>query len=284
MKSKLKYLLILPVIGLTSCGYSLGYLVKGNRYISTDFQENYYREWNKELKNASVKSSEDVTSEKIASFSELGKIDPNYYFDPAFSDDETYGKNYRMSDVDESFKYGYQSKLFDGRVICGGLYQRSRVQTDSTGFSVRFAKESDDLKYFAFQYKTTTDNSVNVYPVGEDQTLDELGLTGNERDKKQFHNSSFTLRIGVYTKDGDKIVNNEFTSHIEYNNKETNDGNKYTFFAFDLSQYNLSRCVGLSITYSDLNDELIEWNKNKGVSVTHALFIYEVFLPYTVWH
>ena len=284
MKSKLKYLLILPVIGLTSCGYSLGYLVKGNRYISTDFQENYYREWNKELKSAAVKSTTDVTGDKIMSFSELGKIDPNYYVDPHFSDDETYGQNYKMSDVDESFKYGYQSKLFDGRVICGGLYQRSRVQTDHTGFSVRFAKESNDLTYFAFQYKTTTDNSVNVYPVGENQTLDELGLEGNARDKKQFHNSSFTLNIGVYTKDGDQIVKNEFTSYIEYLNEETNNGNKYTFFAFDLSQYNLSRCVGISISYDNLNDDLVNWNQSKGVSVTHALFVYEVFLPYTVWH
>ena len=284
MKKKLKYLLILPVLGLTSCGYSLGYLVKGNRYISSDFQENYYRDWNAELKNANKASSIDVTEKKITSFNDIAKVDPNFLVDPSITDVEDYGKSFKMSDVDESFKYGYQSKLFDGRVICGGLYQRSRVQSDANGFSVRFAKESNDLNYFALNFKTTTDNTVNCYPVGEDQTLDEQGLEGNARDKKQFHNSTFTLKIGIYTKENEKIVNHEFTSYMAYLDNQTNNGSFYTFFAFDLKEYNLSRCVGFSISYDNLSDELIDWNKNKGVDITHALFVYEAFLPYTVWH
>ena len=283
MKNKLKYLLILPVVALSSCGYSLGYLVKGNRYISSDFQENYYRDWNKELKSASVIST-DVTDKKITSFNDISKIDPNFLIDPSISDVEEYGQAFKMTNLDDSFRYGYQSKLFDGRVICGGLYQRSRVQSDGNGFSVRFSKESNDLNYFALHFKTTTDSTVNCYPVGEDQTLDELGLSGYARDKKIFHNSSFRLKIGVFTKEDEKIVNHEFTSSIVFNNKETNDGNVYTFFAFDLKEYSLSRCIGFSISYDNLDDELINWNKNKGVDITHALFIYEAFLPYTVWH
>ena len=39
MKYK-KFLLLLPMIALTSCGYSLSYLVEGNKYNSPVFKEN----------------------------------------------------------------------------------------------------------------------------------------------------------------------------------------------------------------------------------------------------
>ena len=44
-----KYLLLLPVITVVSCGYYVDYLVKGDMYISINFSENYYRHWDNEL-------------------------------------------------------------------------------------------------------------------------------------------------------------------------------------------------------------------------------------------
>ena len=75
---------------------------------------------------------------------------------------------------------------------------------------------------------------------------------------------------------------------IDSNN--TNNGSYYIFYGFDLKEYDLSRMVGFSITFDNLNDELITWNTNKKIGETpvteidYAMFAYEVFVPHTYWH
>ena len=56
------------------------------------------------------------------------------------------------------------------------------------------------------------------------------------------------------------------------------------FDTMDLEEYSLSRLVGFSVTFDILSDDLIEWNETKGVDIDYALFLYEVFFPYTYWH
>ena len=276
--SKKRLLLLIPVFFLTSCGgYSTSYLVNGEAYNSPIFQENYYTHWDDEFKDA-VKVSKAVD---VLHFDELFKIDAQVF--EKYSNAREYGKDYRMNSVNEMFNYGVQSKLFDGQMVCGAqdghpekAYQLARVQINTDGFSMRFSKESDDLKYFAFQYKATTDNTVQrVYKVGTDELA--------KIDADMYHNSTVNLSISLYTKTDDGIVNNEFTFSEVFEAKTTNRGDYYKFTAFDLRSYNLSRLIGISVKYT-FDDELINWNKEKGVDIDYALFLYEMFIPHTSWH
>lgn len=402
-KSRLLTLMVLPF--LSSCGgFSLNYIVEGNKYNSPVFTENYYEHWDSELKNAEKDSPIDVSENKITSFNEIGKVDKNLLIDNPYKSVREYARAYALMDVDSSFYYGVQSKLFDGEAYCDGYYQRHRVQSNGGGFSVRFQKESDELTYFAMQFKATTNNQIDCYPVdkylpsyandvGEDGDIyinarrenvggiyyqwqyyvkkdgkwckstnngvpnvmncteenanavalygtsnpnDSIGEENNlyvntsnlnyyakeagswvlkgtlllndvrqnarvyscysgpynptDHDIAIYHNSSFKINVSLYTKEASKIVNHQFVSDIAFDCDATNDGGAYKFFAFALDDYHLSRLVGFSVTFDNLNDDLINWNANKKIdgvdipSIDYALFIYEVFLPYTYWH
>ena len=107
---KSRYLSILPILFLTSCGYSLGYLVEGNKYNSPVFKENFYTHWDSELKNAKQGDIDvDTTATSILSFNELYKIDPQVY--EKYNNVDDFGADYKMNNIDEMFNYGYQSKL-----------------------------------------------------------------------------------------------------------------------------------------------------------------------------
>ena len=281
MKSK-RLLVLLPVIFLSSCGFNSSYLIEGNKYNSPVFAENFYTHWDDELKNAKAGLNEDVNA--IESFDKLYTIDQNVIEELstlkqkyAYADD--YAVDYKMNNVDDSFNYGYQSKLFDGQVQCLGYYQLARVQIYDSGFSMRFSKESSELSYFAMQFKATTDNTVDCYPV-DSETISPADKT--DHDSKLFHSSTIKLNIGIYTKDGNEIKKNTFSSVVVNNN--TNRGSSYIFHAFDLKEYNLSRCVGLSVDYEVLEDKLVSQNKEKGIDLDYSLMLYEMFLPYTSWN
>ena len=65
MNKKMKYLLLLPLTTIVSCGYSSSYLVEGNKYTSAKFSENYYTHWDNELKSAHKNEVIDVTNEAL---------------------------------------------------------------------------------------------------------------------------------------------------------------------------------------------------------------------------
>ena len=304
MNKKMKYLLLLPLTTIVSCGYSSSYLVEGNKYTSAKFSENYYTHWDNELKSAHKNEVIDVTNEALITginysyfadntITGLGEIDPNYFeADPGL---EEFANDFKMNSVDDSFNYGYQSKLFDGQMVCGGqngrpeyAYQLGRVQINRNGFSIRFSKESTDLHYFALNFKASTDNTKKCYPVD--------GTTLATTDTQLFHNSKINLTITLYNKTLNGIEGYPFSMDVEFDNKHTNDGHYYTFIAFDLEDYELSRLVGVSLEFTVLEDALISYNEGKtyieggetkNVDLTiddYALFLYELFFPYTSWN
>lgn len=304
MLKRFKYLILLPLVGIVSCGYSSSYLVEGNKYISSKFSENYYTHWDQELKDAHFNEAIDINNEVLISginysyfgdniINGLGEIDPNYFEkDPSLDE---FGSEFKMSDIDESFKYGYQSKLFDGQLVCGGqndhpeyAYQLGRVQINENGFSVRFSKESNSLHYFALNLKASTDNTKKCYPVN--------GTTLAKTDTQLFHNSKIELTVTLFNKTFNGIEAYPFVFNVEFFDNRTNDGHYYTFIAFDLEDYNLSRLVGVSLEFTVLEDALIAFNEGKtyieggeekNVDLTvkdYALFLYEFFFPYTSWN
>ena len=298
---KTKYLFLLPLVVITSCGYSTSYLVEGNKYVSSVFKENYYTHWDDELKSARKKEVKDVTNDAYiydysyfegSTLYNFGVIDPNY-FDKDPGVDE-YGNDFKMISADDSFRYGYQSKLFDGQMVCGAqnarpefAYQMGRVQIKESGFSARFSKESDELQYFALQFKASTDNTREYYLVNGD-------VYKKQNDVDLFHNSEIKLTVTLYLKDGQDIVAYPFNIDVELDNKTTNNGHQYTFVAFDLTRYktdsfSFTRVVGVSLNYQVISDDLIDYNKDvKGVEDIsyddYALFLYEMFMPYTSWN
>ena len=290
--NKRKYLLILPIIALTSCGYSLEYLVKGDKYVSAIFSENYYTHWDNELKNPYsevTKEMDDTNSMVIIADSTphlpfdlvgLDQFDDQYF--QHIPTDEAFASTHRLINYDDSFNYGVQSKLFDGQVKCHGNLHRARVQANKNGFSVRFSKESDELKYFACEYRVTTDNTVACYNMDDDP---ETSVPRRQPDEALFHNSTLSLKLSIYTREGNAIVKHSYTRDIVYDHKETNDGNYYTFELISLEHEGLTRAIGLSMEF-DVSDELIDKNKNapEHIDIDYAVMMYEMFLPYTTWH
>ena len=288
-----KYFLLLPTFLVTACGTSIDYLVPGNKYNSPIFTENYYSHWDSELKSAKKVDEKIMTDVAITKFANLDQIDPNQATGIInYTNANDYGRDYKMNSVDDSFNYGYQSKLFDGQMVCGAqnyhpewAYQLGRIQTNEKGFSVRFAKESDDLHYFAMQFKASTNNQIDCYPVGSDEISH---ATDPEHDGRMRHKSYVTLTVSIYVKTNKGIVAHPYTSLINFVDDHgvgtTNNGSFYIFYGFSLEEENLSRAVGVSFTFS-VEDELIEHNKTKGITnIDYALFLYEMFLPYTYWH
>lgn len=305
MNKKLKYFLLLPVVAtLASCGgYSLEYIVEGDRYMSANFNKNYYESWNDEFKASfanPIKTYTEATEGLtfIEDFKEVYQLDESTLVNPSapptdpaykelkYSDAEKYGAVYKLNGVDTCFNYGVQSKLFDGISFCRSRYQRVRVQARRNGFSVRLSKESDNLDYFAIQFKATTNNQITCYKVDSTELC--------TKDQDYFHNSDFDMTISIYCKGNvNDIVCYKFVKHIEFHGNKTNDGSEsnYKFLAFNLKNIEgnttLSRAIGFSVTFDNLQDNLISWNKSKGVSISeddYALFIYEVFMPHSNWH
>ena len=285
MKMNKKFLCLLPLIALTSCGYAKDYIVMGDKYVSYNFSENYYREFDKSLLNAKKGLDIEVTN-FITKLTDISKVDYNFLdVDPETIDTDEFGQDYKMSNIDNMFNYGVQSKLFDGQMVCGGqnghperAYQLARVQIDSDGFAIRFAKESSELHYFALQFKATTDNTVEkCYKVNSDQEA--------RSDREMFHNSTVELRTNIYTKEDDTVVKNTFTSTIVFDNNNTNNGSHYKFYAFnfDAIGVSLSRVIGIGFDYK-FDDELVNWNKTEyNIDINYSLMLYELFLPGTTW-
>lgn len=311
MNRKLKYLFLLPMTAVVSCGYSTSYLVEGDRYNSPIFEKNYYTNWDYELKSATKRETIVVGDNKLITgiyysvFSSneiegLGTIDPNFFDkDP---DLEEYAAQYKMNSIDDSFNYGYQSKLFDGQMVCGGqngrpeyAYQLGRVQTPESGFSARFSKESSDLHYVALQFKASCDNTKDCYLL-DDTVTSPHGHT----DSQLFHESVIDLTVTLYVKTYTGIVAQPLQVTIDMTGGipvgydihgdplyeyKTNNGHYYTFLAIDLEGYaDMTRLIGVSVNFTVTEDELLRQNKEKGVDLSYALFLYEIFFPYTSWN
>ena len=60
---------------------------------------------------------------------------------------EEWGRQNNLTKIDSSFNYGITSKLYDGRLDCGGYYQLSRVQLKREGFGTRLPEALDINKF-----------------------------------------------------------------------------------------------------------------------------------------
>ena len=286
---------IIPLLVLlTACGYDLKELYPGDAYNNPVFEENYYRIYSEQIDKNNPNNTligDPVVynpTNYLRTYDELEKSgldpyvfndgnkkgfsyilndkkDPNQVADfsnPELKDTASsfgYGPSYKMNRTDDIFSYGYLSKLYDGQLFCGGLYQLSRVQIDESGFGVIYNKEMvSNSKYVAFNFK---------------------GILFKEETQIGSHYSDIDLTISLYSRSGSNFKEHQFNFSLD--GVPTNVEN-YTLLTIPLEEYNLSRIAGYSISYKLKNDDFYAAASDKE-GFLHSLMLYEVLFPNSSW-
>ena len=120
-KKIFRILLFFPALVLTSCGYGLKQIYDGNLYNSPIWENNYYRVYDNGMKEY-PNEYKDITDNDLpftSFYDDNFKLEePNVSISDIYSEESnSYGMSNAMRNVDESFKEGYPSKLFDGKFV-----------------------------------------------------------------------------------------------------------------------------------------------------------------------
>ncbi len=300
--SPFKLLLIAPSIIITSCGYGLKEVYDGVPYNSSDFFANYYEVWDDKINPYSLKNKItekydevelDASKDQVFTSLEDNNFDKNdmssYKYAYGYDLQEppegmkSYGPAVKMASLDDSFRYGVVSKLFDGQMFCNGYYANARVQVrptnegENSGFGVLFAKESDNPSYFMMNFKCSlvTQTSQNL-PHGTSNLKLRIGLLYKNDSGYTYLPVTYTVN-NVPTNSGDSFFDPDHRSEL------------YTCFGFGIGLEKEdpklvipnSRLIGFTVQYEKLSDSI-----SGGISeqTYHAMMLYEVSFPYTTWH
>jgi len=253
-------LVLLPLL-LGGCNQSLSYFNDNRRYNSNNWKNDYYRVYDSSYNGASKRREVSLKDEEV--FTSFGstlfkEIDPEGSKKELFSEDYEYSYSMErcLCNIDDSFKFGVSSKLFDGKMFCNGRYEAVRTQIDETGFGLKFEKKVENYSYFAINFRSDLNFKDEIVPA---------------------HVSSFTLKIRFLFEENNNYVYDLYT--YRFNDLPTN-ADHYVFFGFSLKNYSIKDCVGMSIAYSDFVDD---YNNSLATKKDHALLIYEALLPYSTW-
>lgn len=241
MKNKI-VLLSLIAIALCSCSKTKE-LYKEHAYNSPVFDENYYTEMN---------GVDSLLISKESTFVKSPMITPIY---------ENITNKTNLGEVDSSFKYGYLSKLYDGRLKCDGYYQLSRVQLNKTGYGTFFPKQLKECATFGIALRG-----------------------GSSCDVPLRTELAFDLHISFYI----HISNSEQYEKVNYelsNVKITTDNGGSTQMISFFNYGEIDGAVGMSMSFdmkeptrTNLTDDMN--NKEK----EHvSLMLYEVILSDSIW-
>lgn len=287
MKNKiLGIFLPLLAISLSSCGANRE-LYKAGQYDSANYEENYYTSWNNvekitpdEVKEYNVtpsiddpiKSGEALTGlrypDQYTSDNELLEWNSDT---PVYDKGIGYGPTKNLTTIDNSFAYGYLSKLYDGRVRCDGYYTRSRVQLDKRGYATYFPKALSSYKYFAFSVR---------------------GGTGSKYESTRNIDIKVTYHVSFYVKN---METNKYTKYV-FNmadvKTQTNNGGRTSLLSFyfdDVLGDNwatlLKGTTAMSMTYELSYTPYADLVDDKEAEGCHfSVMLYEVLLPESTWN
>lgn len=308
MKTKKFVFVVLPLL-LTSCAKT-NELYKPNDYNNTDFDLNYYTEQNNvdkveviNSKTFEAKSSDVFVSDPNSEHPNIAGLKDNdqYIFDngekklldwsldvPIFDVGTGYGPTKCLSEIDKSFADGYLSKLYDGRVRCGGLYQLSRVQLTESGYSTFFPKELVSAKYFAMSMYNRTSPSLdgafsNTYLYMDfELSFYQHTSVSNQYNKYTVKISNLAVRVntGVFTDlmvfYFSDVLGSDYQKYLEGVTAMSLSYKKNSIFAKDsISQAQLEKDTA---QYGDPSA-----NKDEESNVHVALMLYEVLFPDSTW-
>lgn len=269
--NKKPFVFILAAFTLASCAKT-NLLYGENTYNSPIFDENYYTEWDgvDKLEKKLDSSSTGLYNNLFFSSKDEIKINNKTIKEYTWGGDKEkqFGYNNNLSKTEEKFSYGITSKLFDGRVRCEGLYQKSRVQLDKSGFAIFFPKLLVSTKYLGFGCRGGT-----TYP---DQRFSSEKLKINFTWSFYIH-----LENGKYHKVTYKLNNVEIPVDNGGNTAFVN-FSPYIGDSFD----ELVGAAAMSFSWesaeplpSDLTDDYKDKTKEH-----LALMLYEVFIGDSTWH
>ena len=266
-------LLLLAGITLASCAKT-NLLYDLNAYNYPEFDKNYYTEW-EDIKDLNTNSPIIFNNPASLHYSDDntivigGKTIENYKWNGV--KEEQFGYNNNLSKIEKKFSYGITSKLFDGRVRCEGLYQKSRVQLDKTGFAMYFPKSLVSAKYLGFACRGGTD-----FPSGEEFSHNDLLV-------------NFVWSFYIHRDDGqyDKIQYKLDNVQIPVDNGGNTTFVNFTPFVGETFD-ELSGAVAMSFEWNcedprlaprDLTDDYTQKEKHH-----LALMLYEVFIGESTWY
>lgn len=296
-----KGFLLLGMFSLTACGYSLKEVFRGDEYNSPEFSKNYYKVWDKDL-NYHNESSKVINKSETTrvldrdtdfvferySDRNFEALEPNYdkYVyeydrESHLKEEETrkcYGPSVSIAKDNESFRYGYISKLFDGQFFCNGDYEKARVQIDEQGFATKFSKEYSftDEDYFGLNLKGAIEfrrdgESIQIAP---HTSRVELTINFYIKSDNGYYRVPVSHTFDVPTNTGDSLLIRD---------------QQYAFIGFKLNDaIKINRCAGISFEYrlvQDLTlDALNAQEKYQTNPLKHSLLLYEVVMPNSIWH
>ena len=264
---------LLSVLALTSCSKTR-LLYGENAYNSPIFDENYYLEREDidslEINNVQSGIHGEISSEDGLENLSMSGYNKNGYkwFNPEDKTKE-FGYNSNLDDIESAFNYGILSKLYDGRVRCEGLYQKSRVQLNKTGYATYFPKSLVEAKYIAFACRGGTSTPTTKLTYEETQGLE----------------FNFTLSFYIHipnSKKYDKVVyqlNKVFV--------QTDAGGSTNLVFFEIAKDQLSGAVAMSFEWNcsdtrieahNITDDYLDKEKDH-----LALMLYEVFIGESSW-
>lgn len=299
-KSLFKIVLIAPSMILTSCGYGLKEVYDGIPYNSPNYVDNYYNVWDSRInpyaqnhKITVTKENHELDDEKDYVFTSIK--DPNFRecdsdwnsYEYTYDKDEpdngnkAYGPAVCMTKLDDSFKYGVVSKMFDGQMFCNGDFQKSRTQVEpmergaTKGFGVLFSKECNDATYMMLNLKCSVvreDNQNLTMPGGIFSDLKmHIGLYLRNDIGYTYIPISYLLE-DVPTNSGDDH------SVPPYSGRN----HMYVCFGFNLKNIETNRLIGFSLQYEKVSDNYSEAHPTE--ETMHSIMLYEVSFPKTTWH
>ena len=265
-------LLLLAGVALASCAKT-NLLYDENAYNYVEFDKNYYTEW-EDIKSLPVDTPIVFSNPSSLRYSDDntivigGKTIEEYKWNGTH--DEQFGYNNNLSKIEKKFSYGITSKLFDGRVRCEGLYQKSRVQLDKTGFAMYFPKSLVSAKYLGFGCRGGTD-----YPAG--QEFSHKDLLVNFVWSFYIHLDNDQYRQIQYKLDNVKIPvdnggNTTFVNFVPFLNETFDELAGAVAMSFEWN------CVDPRVP-EELTDDYTQKEKHH-----LALMLYEVFIGDSTWY
>lgn len=259
MNKKIIILSVLPML-LCSC-QKTNELYEADAYNHTDFDLNYYVNWNG-IENLTISSVVEKSPQFSIKNANILESDTTYGPDG-------YGGKYKMGAIDSSFSYGYLSKLYDGRLSCGGYYQRSRVQINKTGYATFFPKQ-------LMQLPTSFEKHLPTF---------EVALRGGTTLKTPLQSRvNVNYEISFYIRNANDNTYKQIIYKINNVETITDSGGLSDLLTFPLTNEVLNS-VAMSMTFSinddsitSLTDDMSDKEKDH-----FSIMLYEVMIPDSVW-
>ena len=243
-----KSLLLLPLIAMSLCScVKTAELYPNDAYNHIEFDLNYYLEWNNvdELKIHEEKfASPSITSASGLAPEEIERAEEQ-----------------KLCAYNTAFSYGFLSRLYDGRISCGGLYQKSRVQLNKTGFATFFPKQLKEASEFKMALR---------------------GGTTNEKSLRDNLNVDFEISFYIHITNSDEY--DKVTYTFDDVKTITDFGGDTNVYRFALTE-SIKDAVAMSIKFN-LDDErypILSDDYTNKEKEHFSIMLYEILLPDSVW-